>query len=471
MTSSLFCETCGAASSPQASCCPICGEVQQPPALQHLSQIAELKPGYLLMQRYQIQEKVGEGGFGVVYKAWDNTGGRIVAIKQITLAALSAREMIEATDSYNREITILPGLRHKNLPLMYGHFTDPEHWYIVMQYIDGQTLGKAHDGRLSIAGVVHIGAQLCDVLGYLHVQEPPVIFRDVKPANVMLARSGIVYLIDFGIARRYREGQTRYTGPLGSPGYAAPEQYGREQSTQRTDMYGLGATLQTLLTGKEPLEIQMDGMPADCDIPQEVQALIAQMMERDPEKRPGFMWGIGQAFRDLQKRYPISERPSGMAAKAPFAWLATLWTLGMLAIAPLFFSNVIHLVVLVVASCLVVGTTLYRFYKATGSVFSKQTSKKVLRGIVKEALAGSFHWVWQLFACGCIIPIEALLQVFDLKTFITLLIYLIVSITGMLMIIKQRLPFLKQTKQAQTAAQSHQPAQASLIQQWIRKRP
>ena len=95
-----------------------------------------------------------------------------------------------------------------------------------------------------------------------------------------------LYLIDFGIARRYRVGQLRDTGSLGSPGYAAPEQYGRAQTTTQTDIYGLGATLQTLLTGKEPLEIRLQGMPQDAHIPQKLQALISQMMDPDPFRRP-----------------------------------------------------------------------------------------------------------------------------------------------------------------------------------------
>lgn len=141
------------------------------------------------MQRYRIMKKVGEGGFGLVYKARDTQERRYVAIKQITLATLNAREMIEVTDSYNREITILPKLHHYHLPEVYDHFTDPGHWYIVMQYLDGQTLEEkleqTANGRLTVGEVIYIGTQLCDVLGYLHVQEPPVIFRDVKPANIM----------------------------------------------------------------------------------------------------------------------------------------------------------------------------------------------------------------------------------------------------------------------------------------------
>src|SRR5947209_20191048 len=100
---------------------------------------------------------------------------------------------------------------------------------------------------------------MCKVLEYLNRQQPPVVFRDVKPDNIMRTPMGRLYLIDFGIARRFTEGQSRDTGPLGSPGYAAPEQYGTTQTTPQTDIYGLGATLQTLLTGAEPCAASLAG--------------------------------------------------------------------------------------------------------------------------------------------------------------------------------------------------------------------
>jgi serine/threonine protein kinase len=250
-----------------------------------------LNSGTLLAGRYRILTQVGEGGFGTVYKALDRRKhGKIVAIKEINMAALSVQEKIEVTDSFNREITLLSKLDHKSLPRIHDQFTDPEHWYIVMDYIEGQTLEdmlvKAPAGRLSVSQAARIGIALCDVLSYLHDWNPPIIYRDVKPGNIMLTFWDRLYLIDFGIARRYRAGQLRDTGPLGSPGYAAPEQYGRAQTTPRTDIYGLGATLQTLLTGKEPLEIRLQGIPPDVYIPQKLQALISQMMDPDPFKRP-----------------------------------------------------------------------------------------------------------------------------------------------------------------------------------------
>jgi serine/threonine protein kinase len=266
---------------------------------------ASLRHGTLLEKRYRILARIGEGGYGIVYKARDRRRllNNLVAIKVITLAALSPQEQIEATDTFNREITMLSGLNHRNLPRIFDQFTDPEHWYIVMDYIDGMTLDEflTHypNGRMPLGLTTTIALILCDALSYLHQRRPAIIFRDVKPGNIMLTRWGRLYLIDFGIARRYRVGQARDTGPLGSPGYAAPEQYGRMQTTAQADIYGLGATLQTLLTGKEPLEIRMQGMPSDVRIPLKLRNLLNQMMESDPNLRPASMVEVKSALLDL----------------------------------------------------------------------------------------------------------------------------------------------------------------------------
>ena len=257
-----------------------------------LSQLTgPLSAGYMLAGRYLIEDQLGQGGFGLIYRARDTQKRhKLVAIKQITLHGLSPQEMIEATDSFNREVTMLSQLRHASLPRIHDQFTDPDHWYVVMDYIQGETLEDmlkhARGGCFPAKRVISFGIALCDVLSYLHSQHPPIIFRDVKPANIMITRDRHLYLIDFGIARQYRYGQKKDTGALGSPGYAAPEQYGRAQTTAQTDIYGLGATLQTLLTGKDPLDIAIEGMPPAHPVPRRLQSLIAQMLERDPMARP-----------------------------------------------------------------------------------------------------------------------------------------------------------------------------------------
>src|SRR6185312_17225038 len=144
----------------------------------------------LLHGRYNVLSQVGTGGFGAVYKARDlQTNGRMVAIKAIELDTLSASQAIEATDTFNRELSLLSNLDHPHLPTIYEHFIDETHWYLVMDFIDGEPLDEylqqIQTTSLPLKQVLNIGTQLCDVLRYLHQLQPPVIFRDLKPANIM----------------------------------------------------------------------------------------------------------------------------------------------------------------------------------------------------------------------------------------------------------------------------------------------
>ena len=365
-----FCEECGAANPGEATHCFACKAVltrspeSQPasvpiqpvkvvptPTLQVTALPAgasadsngplsdSLAPDTLLQQRYKIEREIGQGGYSIVYKARDTARyGRAVTIKQINLRNLSSRQVIEATETFNRETTLLPGLKHDGIPKFYGHFTDPEHWYLVMEYIPGQTLeeylqNSTEKGYCSLADTLRIGIALCQILEYLHLCKPPLIFRDVKPANIMLTRSRRVYLIDFGIARAYAPGKAKDTTPLGSPGYAAPEQYGRAQSDQRTDVYGLGATLQTLLTGCDPLDLRQ-GMPsrAPAPIPPDVQHLLESMMDPDPTRRPPNLSIVKQRLQyALARLRRVSRYCWGLGlASAFFAWGILMANIGMI---------------------------------------------------------------------------------------------------------------------------------------------
>src|SRR5260370_15547067 len=187
-------------------------------------------------------------------------------MKEMKLSALNAQEAIEDTGAFNREVLLLSDLTQPNLPRIYDHFTDREHWYLVTDFIEGETLEqylhRTRSGRLPLKEVLDIGIQLCTVFDYLHTREPSIIFRDLKPANVMRTSAGHLYLIDFGIARHFKPGQPRDTIPLGSPGYAAPEQYGKAQTTPRADIYSLGALLHQLLTGNDPAQNPFRFSPA-----------------------------------------------------------------------------------------------------------------------------------------------------------------------------------------------------------------
>ncbi|HEY4388724.1 MAG TPA: serine/threonine-protein kinase [Ktedonobacteraceae bacterium] len=388
--SASFCDRCGAAIPDQTITCPVCGEIQAKvhalaPLIPAKKKNSRPAPSALLMQRYRIIGQIGQGGFGVVYKAQDRKLGRIVAIKQITLADLSTREIIDATDSYNRETTILPRLHHYNLPLLYDHFTDPEHWYIVMEYIEGQTLeellANTKGGRLPIKKVLTIGRALCDTLAYLHRQQQPIIFRDVKPGNIMVTKGGRVYLIDFGIARRYRPEKTRDTGALGSPGYAAPEQYGSAQSTIQTDLYGLGATLQTMLTGKEPSEGA--DIHEEAGVPDALKMLIQQMLERDPRQRPLNALIVDETLANIQKQQ-LTEKKKQVVS--PFAWVGALWVLLYIVIENFFFPSSFHfaLCFLLTVGCFI-GYCIYYLDKE-GPTPPQRLSRKEAFMIINKGL-------------------------------------------------------------------------------------
>ncbi len=210
----------------------------------------------LLAGRYLILKPVGQGGMAAVYRATDTRKNRPVAIKEMSQDGLSPEEIQEALDSFRFEADTLTRLRHPNLPLVYERFSEGARHYLVMEFIEGQTLEQrqvaAGGAGLPETDVMAWASQLCAVLGYLHRQSPPIIFRDLKPANVMLTPKGQVKLIDFGIARYFAPGRTKDTQVLGTPGFAPPEQYGKTQTDPRADIYALGCTLYQLLTGYDP---------------------------------------------------------------------------------------------------------------------------------------------------------------------------------------------------------------------------
>lgn len=269
----------------------------------------ELLPHTLFKGRYFIMGKIGAGGFGSVYKAQDTQNNdRLIAIKEVSLQGLHPQVRLEATNTFQCEVSLLSLLDHANLPHLYEHFQEPEHWYLIMDFIEGETLeeyqSKLPSKRLQLSETLDIGLQLCTVLEYLHTQQPPIVFRDLKPANIMHTSSGKLYLIDFGIARYFKQGQVKGTIALGSPGYAAPEQYGKAQTTPQADIYSLGAVLHQLLTARDPSETPFRFLPLRPKSSQsssdpgslttsmvdvlvnKLETLIASMLAMDVSSRP-----------------------------------------------------------------------------------------------------------------------------------------------------------------------------------------
>ncbi len=295
-TSPYYCSHCGAANEAESQFCFAC---QRPFALHE-------EQDDLLNGRYQILTQVGSGGFGGVYRALDTAAEsrRVVAIKQIYLRGLAAREVIEATDGFNREVRLLTTLRHPNLPVIHDTFIDPENWYLVMDFIEGETLEAYLKGKgsLPLKEVLKIGLQLCTVLDFLHTRQPVIVFRDLKPGNVMRTSSGHIYLIDFGIARHFSPGKPRDTAPFGSPGYAAPEQYGKAQTTPQADIYSLGALLHHLLTGSDPAESPFRFAPLPDTEPAELDTLLQRMLAKEPGERPASIIEVRTALQGIRLR-------------------------------------------------------------------------------------------------------------------------------------------------------------------------
>jgi serine/threonine protein kinase len=266
-------------------------------------------PGTLLARRYKIEEEIGRGGFSVVYRATDlNSRHRAVAIKRIQLSALTPRQVIDATETFNRELTMLARFKNMSgIPAFYEHLTDAENWYLIMQYIPGQTLEdylhNKPDGHLSEEETISFGLAIAQLMQTLHAANPPVIFRDLKPSNIMLTSQHEFFLIDFGIARNYTPGKTRDTTPLGSPGFAPPEQYGKAQTDQRSDIYSLGATMQTLLTGRDPQELRAGEEPRNPKpATRAMRKLLDDMLSPNARERPWTMTRVVTLLEEVQNQ-------------------------------------------------------------------------------------------------------------------------------------------------------------------------
>ena len=208
--------------------------------------------GRILNNKYEVLKLIGKGGMSNVYLAMDLHLNKQWAIKEIHSGNLNQELLLQ---SLTAEVNLMKKLDHPALPRIVDVVKEGDLLYVVMDYIEGEPLSKivkmfsAQPQEL----VIDWGKQLCLVLHYLHSRKPPIIYRDMKPSNIMLCPGGNLKLIDFGIAREYKKGGHRDTVNLGTKGYAAPEQFGNNvQTDERTDIYCLGVTLYYLLTNLDP---------------------------------------------------------------------------------------------------------------------------------------------------------------------------------------------------------------------------
>lgn len=254
----------------------------------------QLTRNTLLENRYIILKTLGQGGMGAVYLALDTRVDNVpVAIKEMSTRAVGG-DLQAAIAAFKKEAHMLSNLQHPQLPRLFDFFSGRGgRWYLVMDYLEGQTLQEVAESRGPIPEeeVLNWARQLCEILDFLHKQTPPIVFRDLKPANLMLTPEGRIILIDFGIARYFEVESSGDTCDYGFNGFVSPEQFGIKQVDTRSDIYALGAILHYLLTGQDPVKKPFEFEPPSqtVKISPHLEAAIMKALEMQAENRPESM--------------------------------------------------------------------------------------------------------------------------------------------------------------------------------------
>ena len=276
-----------------------------------------LEIGSLLDGKYKILNKIGQGGMSVVYLAMNEKANKQWAIKEMRKEKNKNYEIMK--QSLITETNLLKELKHPYLPSIADIIENDDTIIIVMDYVEGRPLSDilSEEGVIEEDKVADYAIQLCDVLDYLHSQNPPIIYRDLKPANIMLRPDGKITLIDFGTARKYNYDSVSDTTCLGTIGYAAPEQFAGDtlrQTDARTDIYNLGATMYHLLTGVNPSEPPYELYPIrrwDESLSNGLEKIILRATRKDPDKRFNDCKEMSYAlqhFRDLDDSYIATQK-------------------------------------------------------------------------------------------------------------------------------------------------------------------
>ena len=254
-------------------------------------------PQDIIADRYILEEIVGEGSYSTVFKGFDEQEKRQIAIKEMKSENLPMEEAREAQQVFFNEINVLKALSHENLPKVYDFFIYKGRHYMVMEWCRGKNLfdlmEEKREGFLQEKETLLIMRQVCDALIYLQHKTRQVIYKDLKPSNILVDDNGKVKLIDFGTARHYSPEKKKDTIALGTPGYAAPEAYTGTQTNLSADVYSFGATFFHLLTGEEPLQFRFnfpDPRTYNKRLSDEISTLIMECLKNRKERiRDGFL--------------------------------------------------------------------------------------------------------------------------------------------------------------------------------------
>lgn len=246
-----------------------------------------IRIGEIIDGRYEILKEIGRGGMSIVYLAMDNRLNKSIVVKEIRRRDNSNNKLL--MDSLKQESDLLKNLDHAALPKIYD-IIDRGDIYVVMDYIEGESLNRKlkREGKIQAKEVINYGRQLAKVLSYLHNRPTPIIYRDMKPDNVMLTPDGRIKLIDFGISKEYKVDTESDTTNLGTRAFAAPEQIAGLKTNARTDIYSLGVTLYNLVTGKslnDPPFMLKPIREWDSSLPEGLEYIIKKCTETDPADR------------------------------------------------------------------------------------------------------------------------------------------------------------------------------------------
>lgn len=282
------------------------------------------QPNAVIAGRYQVVRLVGQGGMSNLYLAYDRKySNASVVVKEMTASYSDPKEQQMAVDLFHREAKLLASLNHRHIPKVFDYFQFAGKYYLSMEYIDGVDLAvklEEQKGPLPEKQVLEWGEQIATVLFYLHKHEPPIVFRDVKPSNIMISSQG-VKLIDFGIARHFDQAKKGDTMRIGSPGYAPPEQYAA-QTDPRSDIYALGVTLHHALTGRDPTATNTPFLvPPARDLnpalSEATAAMLARACQLDPSDRYQSALELKKDIKHILNRNSQSTRVVGAPPALP----------------------------------------------------------------------------------------------------------------------------------------------------------
>src|SRR5215471_19332530 len=344
----MFCSECGNQLQPGEPFCGACGATQEPapvpppplsiearsgkvansmpePKNPKQAPIHQLEPGTLLLDRYSIVRRVGGGGMGSVYQARDKRlADRLCAVKEMIEMFADQSQRAKAVDDFKREAEVLAQLDHPSIPTVFDYFIESGRYYLVMRWIGGGDLAeqmRIRGGIVEENAVTKWAIQISDVLHYIHSQKPPIIYRDLKPANLMLDdKNGRVMLVDFGIARVVRPTEKGVTA-IGTMGYAPPELFAGKVEP-RSDIYSLGATMFHMMTGTDPqdnplliFDFTKNPRPAQLNsaISAEMERILIKAVAHKPEDRPASAVDLKRMLEEHYSRQPggppSSQRP------------------------------------------------------------------------------------------------------------------------------------------------------------------